>query len=138
MAEGAGKKGKGGCSRRNRTGLLLGQGRGSTKKSAYLVPAAVRVSKREQSSGHYPFGVGGVATFKNAKKLKEVIETIPLETILLETDCPYMAPEPYRGKRNSSLYLPYVVEKIAGLKGVTAKEVEEVTYRNAEQLFLGK
>ena len=52
---GAGKKGKGGCSRRNRTGLLLGQGRGSTKKSAYLVPAAVRVSKREQSSGHYPF-----------------------------------------------------------------------------------
>ena len=55
MAEGAGKKGKGGCSRRNRTGLLLGQGRGSTKKSAYLVPAAVRVSKREQSSGHYPF-----------------------------------------------------------------------------------
>ena len=72
------------------------------------------------------------------KKLKEVIETIPLEKILLETDCPYMAPEPYRGKRNSSLYLPYVVEKIAGLKGVTAKEVEEVTYRNAEQLFLGK
>ena len=86
----------------------------------------------------YYIGVGGVATFKNAKKLKEVIETIPLEKILLETDCPYMAPEPYRGKRNSSLYLPYVVEKIAGLKGVTAKEVEEVTYRNAEQLFLGK
>ena len=86
----------------------------------------------------YYIGVGGVATFKNAKKLKEVIETIPLEKILLETDCPYMAPEPYRGRRNSSLYLPYVVEKIAGLKGVTAKEVEEVTYRNAEQLFLGK
>ena len=86
----------------------------------------------------YYIGVGGVATFKNTKKLKEVIETIPLEKILLETDCPYMAPEPYRGKRNSSLYLPYVVEKIAGLKGVTAKEVEEVTYRNAEQLFLGK
>ena len=56
----------------------------------------------------------------------------------METDCPYMAPEPYRGRRNSSLYLPYVVEKIAGLKGVTAKEVEEVTYWNAEQLFLGK
>lgn len=86
----------------------------------------------------YYIGVGGVATFKNAKKLKEVIETIPLEKILLETDCPYMAPEPYRGRRNSSLYLPYVVEKIAGLKGVTAKEVEEVTYWNAEQLFLGK
>ena len=86
----------------------------------------------------YYIGVGGVATLKNAKKLKEVIETIPLEKILLETDCPYMAPEPYRGRRNSSLYLPYVVEKIARLKGVTAKEVEEVTYWNAEQLFLGK
>lgn len=64
----------------------------------------------------YYIGVGGVATFKNAKKLKEVIETIPLEKILLETDCPYMAPEPYRGRRNSSLYLPYVVEKIARVK----------------------
>lgn len=85
----------------------------------------------------YYIGVGGVATFKNAKKLKEVIECIPLERILLETDCPYMAPEPYRGKRNSSLYLPYVVDKIAELKGITATEVEEVTYRNAEQLFFG-
>ncbi len=94
-------------------------------------------AKEYVKMGFY-LGIGGVVTFKNAKKLKEVIETIPLEKILLETDCPYMAPEPYRGKRNSSLYLPYVVEKIAGLKGVTAKEVEEVTYRNAEQLFLGK
>ena len=83
-------------------------------------------------------GMGGVLTFKNAKKLVRCAERIPLSSIVLETDCPYMAPEPYRGKRNSSLYLPYVVEKIAGLKGVTAKEVEEVTYRNAEQLFLGK
>ena len=102
------------------------------------LPVIIHSRDAEYVKMGYYIGVGGVATFKNAKKLKEVIETIPLEKILLETDCPYMAPEPYRGKRNSSLYLPYVVEKIAGLKGVTAKEVEEVTYRNAEQLFLGK
>lgn len=83
----------------------------------------------------YYIGVGGVVTFKNAKKLKEVVEAVPLEKILLETDCPYMAPEPYRGKRNSSLYLPYVVEKIAELKGVTVEEVERVTEANARRLF---
>lgn len=83
----------------------------------------------------YYIGVGGVVTFKNAKKLIETVETIPLESILLETDCPYMAPEPYRGKRNSSLYLPYVVERIAQIKGVTPEEVERVTELNARKLF---
>jgi TatD DNase family protein len=85
-------------------------------------------------TGYY-IGVGGVVTFKNAKKLIETVETIPLERILLETDCPYMAPEPYRGKRNSSLYLPYVIEKIAELKGVTVAEVERITEENARKLF---
>ena len=83
----------------------------------------------------YYIGVGGVVTFKNAKKLVETVEAIPLERILLETDCPYMAPEPYRGKRNSSLYLPYVVEKIAQIKGVSTKDVERVTEENARRLF---
>ena len=83
----------------------------------------------------YYIGVGGVVTFKNAKKLIETVETISLTQILLETDCPYMAPEPYRGKRNSSLYLPYVIEKIAALKGVTTQEVERVTEENARRLF---
>lgn len=83
----------------------------------------------------YYIGVGGVVTFKNAKKLIETVEAIPLERILLETDCPYMAPEPYRGKRNSSLYLPYVVEKIAQLKGVSTEEVEKITENNARTLF---
>ncbi len=83
----------------------------------------------------YYIGVGGVITFKNAKKLKETVEAIPLERILLETDCPYMAPEPHRGKRNSSLYLPYVVEKIAEIKGVSIEEVERVTEANARRLF---
>ena len=83
----------------------------------------------------YYIGVGGVVTFKNAKKLKETVEAIPLEKILLETDCPYMAPEPYRGKRNSSLYLSYVVEKIAEIKGISTEEVERVTEANARALF---
>lgn len=83
----------------------------------------------------YYIGVGGVVTFKNAKKLKETVEAIPLDKILLETDCPYMAPEPYRGKRNSSLYLPYVIEEIARIKGVSKEEVERVTEENARKLF---
>ena len=68
-------------------------------------------------------------------KLKETVETIPLERILLETDCPYMAPEPYRGKRNSSLYLPYIIEEIARLKDVSVEEVERITEANARELF---
>ena len=83
----------------------------------------------------YYIGVGGVVTFKNARKLKETVEAIPLERIFLETDCPYMAPEPNRGKRNSSLYLTYVADAIAGLKGVTPEEVKTVTYENALRLF---
>lgn len=83
----------------------------------------------------YYIGVGGVVTFKNAKKLKETVENIPLERILLETDCPYMAPEPHRGERNDSSYIPYVIAKIAELKGITAEEVERVTEQNARTLF---
>lgn len=80
-------------------------------------------------------GVGGVVTFKNAKKLKEAIEVTPLDRIVLETDAPYLAPEPYRGKRNSSLYIPYVIEEIARIKQVSPKEVEEQTYQNALALY---
>ena len=74
-------------------------------------------------------------TFKNAKKLKEAAAELPIERILLETDCPYMAPEPNRGKRNSSLYLPYVVQAIAELKQVTPEEVIEVTRENTRRLL---
>lgn len=83
----------------------------------------------------YYIGVGGVVTFKNAKKLKETVKAIPLERIVIETDCPYLAPEPYRGKRNQSLYLPYVIEAIAQIKDCTLQEVEAVTFRNAEELY---
>ena len=80
-------------------------------------------------------GVGGVVTFKNAKKLKEVVENIPLTSIVLETDCPYMAPEPNRGKRNNSAYIRYVAEKIAELQGITYEEVVEQTENNAREMY---
>ena len=80
-------------------------------------------------------GIGGVVTFKNAKKLREALEVIPLDRIVVETDCPYLAPEPNRGKRNSSLNLPYVIEAIAGVKKVTPEEIERITWQNGENLY---
>ena len=80
-------------------------------------------------------GIGGVLTFKNAKKLKEVAEVVPLEQIVLETDCPYLAPEPFRGKRNQSSYIRYVAEKLAEIKGITAEEVIAVTEENAKKMY---
>ena len=83
----------------------------------------------------YYIGVGGVVTFKNAKKLVRTVEEIPMERILLETDCPYMAPEPHRGTRNDSRNIPYVIEKIAQIKGIDPKVVEETARENAFRLF---
>lgn len=81
------------------------------------------------------FGIGGVVTFKNSKKLKRAVQSIPLENIVLETDCPYLAPSPHRGERNDSSYLPLVVEEIARLKEVEAEKVAEMTYQNALRLY---
>lgn len=80
-------------------------------------------------------GVGGVLTFKNGKKMKEVVSEIPIEKIILETDCPYLAPEPNRGKRNSSLNLPYVVKAMAEIKGISEEEVIDITERNARAMY---
>lgn len=80
-------------------------------------------------------GVGGVVTFKNGKKMKEVVEAVPIERILLETDSPYLSPEPNRGKRNSSLNLPYVARKIAEIKGLSYDEVVELTKQNAKRMY---
>lgn len=83
----------------------------------------------------YFIGVGGVVTFKNAKKLVKTVEMIPLSSIVLETDCPYMAPEPHRGTRNDSRNIPYVIAKIAEIKGISPEEVEQTTRENAFALF---
>lgn len=100
---------------------------------SYTVETARELLKQD-----YFFGIGGVVTFSNAKKLVEAVEYIPMDNILLETDCPYLAPTPHRGERNSSLFLPLVVDKIAQIKGVSSDEVMEVTHRNAERLFFNK
>ena len=80
-------------------------------------------------------GIGGVVTFKNSRKLKEVVEKAPMERIVLETDAPYLSPEPYRGKRNTSLNLKYVADEIAELKGLTSDEVIRITWDNARKLY---
>ena len=83
----------------------------------------------------YYIGIGGVLTFKNAKKLVEAVEMIPLERLVLETDAPYLAPDPYRGKRNESAYLTYVAQKLAQIKGVSYEEIVAQTAKNAKAMY---
>ena len=92
------------------------------------------LAKEYIKMGFY-IGIGGVVTFKNGKKLKEIAQEIPLERILLETDCPYLAPVPYRGERNSSLYIPHIAQEIANLRGITYEEVVAQTEQNGKDLF---
>ena len=96
--------------------------------------SSLEMAKEYVKLGFY-IGIGGVLTFKNAKKLKEVVEYLPIEYIVLETDCPYLSPEPNRGKRNSSLNLSYVVETIAQIKGMHYEEVAQKTNQNAKALY---
>ena len=81
------------------------------------------------------FGIGGVVTFSNGKKLKEALEYIPMDRIVTETDSPYLAPVPFRGKRNDSTKLPYVIEEIAKVKNISAEEVMQICKENAYQLY---
>ena len=90
---------------------------------------------REYVKLGYMIGVGGVVTFKNGRVLKEVVKEIPIHHIVVETDCPYLAPVPYRGKRNSSAYLPYIIGQIAVIKEMDPKEVEERTWENAMKVY---
>lgn len=83
----------------------------------------------------FHFGIGGVLTFKNARKLKETVEYLPMESIVLETDSPYLSPVPYRGKRNNSLYLPYVIQALSEIKGIEEDKIIEITENNAKRLF---
>ena len=80
-------------------------------------------------------GFTGVLTFKNARKAVETAESIPLDRIVLETDCPFMAPEPFRGKRNDPGYLPFMAQKLAEIRNISLEEVVEVTTANAKRLY---
>lgn len=83
----------------------------------------------------FVLGIGGVLTFKNAKTLHEVVKAVPLESLILETDAPYLAPEPFRGKRNEPAYVDLVAKKIADLKNVSVEEVRVVTTQTARRIF---
>lgn len=89
---------------------------------------------RLREAGDFKFGIGGVVTFKKSA-LAEVVREMALEDILLETDCPYLTPAPFRGKRNESGYISYICQKIAELKGIEADEVAEKTSQSARELF---
>ncbi len=86
-------------------------------------------------SDRFYYGIGGVITFKNARKLLEVFPKIPKNRVLIETDSPYLTPHPFRGKRNEPMYTIYIRDKIANLWGVSKEEVEEITTKNALRLF---
>lgn len=92
------------------------------------------MAKQFMEMGFY-LGIGGVITFSNAKKLREVVEYMPMDKMVIETDCPYLAPVPNRGKRNNSFNLPYVVSKIAEIKGISSDEVIDITSENAKKLY---
>ena len=92
------------------------------------------IAKEAIKLGFY-FSVGGVSTFKNAKKIIEVVESISLDNIILETDCPYLSPHPFRGQRNEPSRIVTIAEKVAEIKGVSLEEVERKTNENVRRLF---
>ena len=83
----------------------------------------------------FSIGIGGVSTFKNAKNIVDVIKYIPLEYIILETDSPYLTPEPYRGKKNEPMYISIIAKRVADIKDLDIKEIERTTTDNARRLF---
>jgi len=95
---------------------------------------SAEMAKRFEKLGFY-IAFGGAITFKNARKSHDAIIALPMHKILIETDCPYLAPEPFRGTRNTSAYLKYVVDKIAELKEMNHEDVAQQTYNNAKALF---
>ena len=95
---------------------------------------STEIAKEVIGLGFY-LGIGGVCTFKNAKKTVDVLREISPEHILIETDCPYLAPTPHRGERNSSLFLPLVLDKIAEIKNLSRKEIEDITWANGNRMY---
>ncbi|WP_102401638.1 TatD family hydrolase [Haloimpatiens massiliensis] len=83
----------------------------------------------------YYIGCTGVVTFKNSKKIIEVLKSVPMDRILVETDCPYMAPVPYRGRRNRSDYIEFIIKKISEIKNISTEDIEKITIQNTKSLF---
>ena len=114
--------------------IMKAEHAGTTGGVIHCFSYGVEMAREYLNMGYY-IGVGGVVTFKNGRKLKEVVEYTPLDRIVLETDAPYLAPVPFRGKRNCSIYLQYVAEEIAAIKNVPVEQVFEMTFENAEKMY---
>jgi TatD DNase family protein len=95
---------------------------------------SVEMAREVLNMGFY-ISVGGVVTFKNARKLVDVVKYVPLDRLLIETDCPYLAPDPYRGQRNDSSLLKYIVQKISEIKNIDFDDVSCISFNNAMELF---
>ena len=113
---------------------IMKQYAGGMKAVIHCYSYSPEMAREYVKMGYY-IGVGGVVTFKNARRLKDTVKEIPLESIVLETDCPYLAPEPFRGKRNSSLNLPYIAKEIAEIKEISCEKVVQQTEINARKLY---
>lgn len=114
--------------------IMKAEHNGATGGVIHCFSYGVEMAREYLNMGYY-LGIGGVLTFKNAKKLKEVVEYAPISRLVLETDCPYLAPVPNRGKRNSSLNLPYVVQAMAEIKNMEPEEIIRLTTENAKALY---
>ncbi len=106
----------------------------NVKGVVHCFSGSVEFAKECLKLGYY-IGITGVVTFKNAKKVVKVVKEVPVERLLVETDCPYMAPEPNRGKRNKSSYIKYVIEKISEIKEINPKELNLKVNENLQNLF---
>lgn len=104
------------------------------KGVVHCFSGSVEFAKECLKLGYY-IGVTGVVTFKNAKKLKEVVREIPMDRLLVETDCPYMAPTPNRGKRNKSDYIKYIIQVISEIKNISYEDIERITRENIQKMI---
>ena len=107
---------------------------GSLRGVLHCFSGSVEVAREYIKLGFY-ISIGGPVTFKNARVVREVAQDVPLDKLLIETDCPYLTPEPYRGKRNQPMYVKYVAEKIAEIKDITVEELAATTSKNTKDLF---
>ena len=113
---------------------ILTEGAKGLKVLLHCFSGDLNMAKICVERGYY-LGIGGVITFNNAKKLKVVVEDVPIENLVLETDSPYLAPHPFRGKPNEPKYIPLIAEKIAEIKEINLKEVAEITTNTAQEFF---
>lgn len=114
--------------------MIKAEHAGSTGGIIHCFSGSLEMAREYVRMGYY-LGIGGVVTFKNGKTLKQIVKEIPIEYLVTETDCPYLAPEPFRGKRNDSSYIRYVIKTIAELKELPMEETEAILFENAKRVY---